>query len=165
LTPPLYAEYLKLKDFPLQCKDELFIEKRKILGLTKKGNVFMRKIEEGKALRIHRAGLGYKPSGVSAADMRARLIVLLPQVDERITLCESADDDDGSHEICLDYAGRIKTMLAAHPPPVVAVPVSVPVASVAIPNSTAAKASSSGEPAPRAVRVITVVSKAKQAQH
>lgn len=143
------------------------MEKRKILGLTKKGNVFMRKIEEGKALRIHRAGLGYKPSGVSAADMRARLIVLLPQVDERITLCESADDDDGSHEICLDYAGRIKTMLAAHPPPVVAVPVpvSVPVASVAIPNSTAAKASSSGEPAPRAVRVITVVSKAKQAQH
>jgi hypothetical protein len=162
LTQPLHAEFLCLKDFPLQCKDEIFLEKRKILGASKKGNVFLRKIEEGKALRIHRASLGYRPSGLSAADMRARLLLLLPKIEERIKLGEAAGtEDDGSHEICLDYASRIKTMLAANPPNVVAVPVSVPVANVASSNHTTP---SPGDTPPRAVRVITVVSKAKQAQ-
>jgi hypothetical protein len=164
LTQPLHAEFLCLKDFPLQCKDEIFLEKRKILGASKKGNVFLRKIEEGKALRIHRASLGYRPSGLSSTDMRARLILLLPKIEERIKLGEAAGtEDDGSHEICLDYASRIKTMLAANPTNVVAVPVpvSVPVANVASPNSTTP---SPGDTPPRAVRVITVVSKAKQAQ-
>lgn len=163
LTSPLYAEYLRLKDFPLQCKDEIFLEKRKTMGLSKKGNVFTRKIEEGKALRIHRAALGYKPSGVSATDMRARLLILLPKIEERMSLSESAEDDD-THDICVDYANRIKTMIVAHPAPAVAVPVSVPVASVASPNQTTGGSPSTGDAPPRAVRVITVVSKAKQAQ-
>lgn len=121
----------------------------------------MRRIEDARALRIHRATLGYKPSGMSAAEMRARLLVLLPKIEARCSSHGGAEDD-GNHEICLDYAGRIKKMLAEYPPTAIAVP-------VASPSPTAAKSPVSvpEELSPRrperVVKVITVV-KSKPAQ-
>jgi Protein kinase domain len=108
LTSALYTEFLLCKDLPLQIREEEIVRLREAALVGKR-------IEEVKALKEQRAALGYKSSGVSAADMRTRLIALLDQIEYRYSELAALDDDDGC-EICVEHERTIKNILAANPP-------------------------------------------------
>ena len=108
LTSTLYNEYLLCKDLPLQIKEEEIARAREAALVGKR-------LEEVKALKEQRAALGYKPSGVSAADMRTRLTALLYQIEYRYSELAALDDDDGC-EICMEHEALVKGILALSPP-------------------------------------------------
>jgi hypothetical protein len=108
LSPELYADFLLCKVLPLQREEENYFEARKAALME-------RRIKDVKALEGKRAALGYKSSGISAADMRTRLIALLSGIEDRYSAHVAADDTI-SCEICVEYEGRIKAMLASDRP-------------------------------------------------
>jgi hypothetical protein len=107
LTSALYTEFLLCMDLPLQIRDEEIVRLREAALLGKR-------IDEVKALKEQRAALGYRPSGVSAADMRTRLTALLDQIEYRYSELAALDDDDGC-EICVEHERKIKNVLASNP--------------------------------------------------
>lgn len=106
--PDLYADYLVCKDLPLQCKEEAYVGAREAALIG-------RRIEEVKALKEERAILAYKPTGVSAARMRALLANVLLRINVRYSDLVKADDDV-SCEICVIYEDKIRKMLLDNPP-------------------------------------------------
>jgi hypothetical protein len=108
LSPELYADFLLCKVLPSQREEENYFEARKAALME-------RRIKDVKALEGKRAALGYKSSGISAADMRTRLIALLSGIEDRYSAHVAADDTI-SCEICVEYEGRIKAMLASDRP-------------------------------------------------
>ena len=72
----------------------------------------MKRAKLAAALVQERAALGYTPSGVSAAEMRTRLEILMPQLDLQYDKHVAFEDCD-SCGICVDYQLLIITMLGS----------------------------------------------------
>ena len=105
MSPKLHAEFVVCKDFPVQSKSE-------DLDIAIASALNMKRAKLAAALVQERAALGYTPSGVSAAEMRTRLEILMPQLDLQYDKHVAFEDCD-SCGICVDYQLLIITMLGS----------------------------------------------------
>ena len=109
LSPALYAEFLQCKDLPLYLQD-----RDEVLAAAIFASLKERRLKDASALKAQRVALGHTPSGVSAADMRARLTALVLQFDHRYDDRAEACDNI-SCEYCLQHQEIIQSILDSSP--------------------------------------------------